>query len=232
MTEPLHPVQLNILRELLFKLTARFTDLNVVGLTSDHFNFHIKRLVEIGYVEKVEAGYGLTKTGKEFSNRMDTVTATIEKQAKLSVKPICVKVENGVTHYLAQQRLKQPYFGMWGFPGGKLQWGETIYQGVARELLEETGLTGKFIFKGVQHKLDVTKENGELLEDKFFYVFKVESCTGDFQKEIEGHKNQWLTKEEMLSLDIFTGVTELIEVIEKSGLQFIVHEYLYDKSKY
>ena len=39
------------------------------------------------------------------------------------------------------QRGKQPSAGMWGFPGGHLELGETALQAAARELHEETGVT-------------------------------------------------------------------------------------------
>lgn len=46
--------------------------------------------------------------------------------------------------FLLVQRKYPPNQGVWGFPGGKLEWGETLAEGAARELLEETGLTARF----------------------------------------------------------------------------------------
>jgi predicted transcriptional regulator len=70
----IHSAQSKILRELLFHPQAGFAELQKpTGLSSDHFNFHISRLVELGLVEKLERGtYALTSKGKEYANRLDT----------------------------------------------------------------------------------------------------------------------------------------------------------------
>src|SRR5258706_1005519 len=39
------------------------------------------------------------------------------------------------------RRGSEPLLGEWSIPGGTLELGETLEEGVARELLEETGLT-------------------------------------------------------------------------------------------
>jgi ADP-ribose pyrophosphatase YjhB (NUDIX family) len=44
---------------------------------------------------------------------------------------------------LIVQRKQQPNAGRWGFPGGVLELGETIFEGAMRELLEETGVVGE-----------------------------------------------------------------------------------------
>ncbi len=51
----------------------------------------------------------------------------------------CVIIDNG--RALLIRRGSQPLPGEWSIPGGMLELGETLEEGVARELLEETGLT-------------------------------------------------------------------------------------------
>lgn len=41
---------------------------------------------------------------------------------------------------LLAQRSKNPDRGLWGFPGGHVEWGETVLQAATRELAEETGI--------------------------------------------------------------------------------------------
>jgi 8-oxo-dGTP diphosphatase len=43
------------------------------------------------------------------------------------------------------RRGSEPLLGEWSIPGGTLELGETLEEGVARELLEETGITVKVI---------------------------------------------------------------------------------------
>lgn len=44
-------------------------------------------------------------------------------------------------HVLLAQRRNPPDAGLWGFPGGHVELGETALEAAARELLEETGVT-------------------------------------------------------------------------------------------
>ena len=49
-----------------------------------------------------------------------------------------VMIENG--RALLIRRGSEPLLGQWSIPGGTLELGESLQQGVARELLEETGI--------------------------------------------------------------------------------------------
>jgi 8-oxo-dGTP diphosphatase len=44
---------------------------------------------------------------------------------------------------LIVQRKQQPNAGRWGFPGGVLELGETVFEGAMRELMEETGIVAE-----------------------------------------------------------------------------------------
>jgi ADP-ribose pyrophosphatase YjhB (NUDIX family) len=46
-------------------------------------------------------------------------------------------------YYLLVQRGKEPNAGRYSFPGGKLEWGETAWEGAQRELAEETQFIGQ-----------------------------------------------------------------------------------------
>ena len=115
----LHPIQKDILLILLFNPKLPFSGLNRAKISTDQFNFHLKRLLSLDLVEKTEKFYVLTQKGKEFANRLDTESSVFEKQAKISVL-ICAVSEVGKGRkYLVQQRLKEPYFGFYGFITGK-----------------------------------------------------------------------------------------------------------------
>jgi 8-oxo-dGTP pyrophosphatase MutT (NUDIX family) len=198
-----HPTQTSILRELLFHPQAGYAELQKpTGLTSDHFNFHISRLVELGLVEKVIRGrYRLTPRGKEYANRLDTDNNTVERQPKATVILALERTRSGRQEFLLQERRKNPYFGFWGFPSGKIRWGETIVQAAERELQEEAGLRADFTIVGVYHEHTRQKETDELLEDKIFFVAHGRNPRGELVADFEGGHNEWLSADELRAKD-------------------------------
>jgi 8-oxo-dGTP pyrophosphatase MutT (NUDIX family) len=198
----IHPIQTLILRHLLFAPTARYATLQKEsGIDSDHFKFHLKRLVELGYVEKHDGDYRLSVRGKEYANKLDTDHNEIERQPKSAVILVVERLRHGKKEYLVQERLKHPYYGFWGFPSGKVRWGETILTTAARELQEETGLVGSFEHRGIYHERDIYEITGEIIEDKVFHVMFCDAVTGKLMKNFEGGRNEWVPLETALSRD-------------------------------
>jgi len=197
----IHEAQTSILRELLFRPAAGFAELQKpTGLTSDHFTFHINRLVELGLVERMGRGrYRLSTAGKEYANRLDTDNNTVERQPKCAVVLIIERERKGRQEFLFQQRLKHPYFGFWGRPTGKIRWGEMIVETAARELMEETGLEARHTILGVYHEHTFAAGTGELLEDKIFFDVHCTNVRGELHEQFEGGRNAWMTLDEVLA---------------------------------
>lgn len=226
MKAEIHPIQARVLRTMLFRERSCFADLNTLKLPTDHFNFHLKQLLVLGLVEKSpDNKYYLTIKGKEFANRLDTDKIVLERQAKVAVLICATKGNNKHKQCLLQQRLKQPYYGYHGFVTGKVKWGETLKEAASRELKEETGLKAKLTLAGIKHKMDYP-QRGEILEDKFFFVFKAENPQGKLIENFGGGRNTWLTKKEILGIpDLFDGVDETIKMVSQKNLVFSEAKY-------
>lgn len=215
----LHTTQLAILKKLLFCPVLRYTEMKPDSkMDNNQFDFHLDALVTSGLVEKMDTGYTLTAIGKEYANRMDTDEVKILQQAKLGARVGCVRTVNGVQEFLVYTRKKQPFFNCQGFLAGKIRYGEKVLDAAARELEEETGLTGSPVLVEVEHMRVYDKETKELLEDKFFFFYKVENPTGTLTPNEEG-EHYWISENNLAeqvtnpfnSLDEFFGEINLLK---------------------
>ncbi len=194
-------------------------------LDSDHFKFHVSKLVELGHILKNDDGsYSLSSNGKEYANKLDTDKSVIERQPKPAV---ILVIENSQQQYLVQERLKHPYYGFWGFPGGKIRWGETIIDAAARELMEETGISAELAYRGVYHERVQLQENGDIVEDKIFHVVYGNNPSGKIMTNFDGGRNSWLHEEEMLAKDKVykSSVTELAIGVGRQDFVELIQTY-------
>ena len=195
--KPLHEIQIGILKKLLFAEDLRYTDLKPKhDIENNQLQFHLDKLIENGWIEKVEDRYRLTNSGKENANRMDSDNQKMIKQAKIGVINVCYRESNGEREYLIYTRLKHPFFGMQGFASGKIAYGESIYETSVRELKEETNLEGNPELYAIRHHR-VYNNKDEILEDKFFYFMRIINPIGEVVANDEG-KQEWVKEKELL----------------------------------
>lgn len=65
-----------------------------------------------------------------------------EPGPRLSVLAVVTRETRRGPEVLLVRRANPPQPGHWGFPGGKVDWGEGLRQAAIRELREETGIDG------------------------------------------------------------------------------------------
>ena len=90
----IHDAQVAILRELLFHPEAGFAQMQKpTGLTSDHFNFHMTRLTDLGYVEKVKKGLYTFRVQKKMNQLTSTALIRAHRRdfARVSMKLAQIK---------------------------------------------------------------------------------------------------------------------------------------------
>lgn len=193
----LHYYQIELIKNLSVSKELNFNSLLIEGLESEHMNYHLKKLIGIGFVQKLNNLYHLTDSGKDYSNLLDEQTDLVEKQPKVSVAlHIKRKNKKGEIEHLLLKRLRQPYYGKVGHLTGKIKFGETIIEAAKRELFEETGLIAKkFNIEMVYRKM--RKNNENYVQDVIFFRVLVTDLTGKLIEKTKYQENIWITEKEM-----------------------------------
>lgn len=114
----------------------------------------------------------------------------------------------------------KPEPNTWGLPGGKLRAGEDIYQGMRRELKEETDLNGeeiKYISKAYSRFPDY---------DFIYHVFYlVLSELPEIIINKDEHKDFiWVYPDEALKMDLIENLDKCIEIF--MGKKIIIKELM------
>jgi ADP-ribose pyrophosphatase YjhB (NUDIX family) len=112
---------------------------------------------------------------------------------------------------LMAQRGKEPLKGWWSLPGGALETGESLADGVRREVREETGLDilplGVLeIFERIMHDASGAPEYHYVLIDYMCRVVGGTLAPGDDVCAVE-----WVRRRDLSQLEITEGTLEVIE---------------------
>lgn len=145
----------------------------------------------------------------------------MEHTEKIELTTLCLIYDED--RILLQNRVKKDWFG-YALPGGHVEQGESIVEGVIREMKEETGLI-------IYHpKLCGVKqfpiENGRYL----VLLFKTNEFEGTLSSSIEG-KMEWVERNKLSIINKVPHLDELLRVMEDETLnefQYIIKNDIWE----
>ena len=108
------------------------------------------------------------------------------------------------------QRGKQPSAGMWGFPGGHLELGETALQAAARELLEETGVIARPLSYLTNIDVILRDKDGAVESQYLLTAVLCEYQQGTPQPADDAEQAQWIAISDLRT----SGLPLLDQVVE------------------
>lgn len=120
------------------------------------------------------------------------------KVPKLAALAVLIREER----VLLVRRKNEPDAGMWGFPGGHVDLGETALDAAARELREETGVVGRPLRYLTNIDVIIHDEDGGL---KFHFLLAAVLCdylSGDPVADDDVSDAKWQNIEDVLSHQI------------------------------
>ncbi|MCW1907892.1 MAG: NUDIX domain-containing protein [Candidatus Saccharibacteria bacterium] len=213
-------VQAHILRRLFTQDGLRFAEIKDIHTPSDQFSYHLRQLQKLGLIEKSEdLSYRLTPVGKQQSILLSPSSDRFIDQGFLAVRVVLTKLEDGVTYYLMRQRQLVPYKGQLETPGDKIMRGETVLEAAKRAVFEQTGLTCDIKVLGLQHSQDI--HNGQLMQDKYFFVCHAQNPIGQLKKLCRNGKHIWLTYEQIQeSNSSIHGGLEILNMLNNESFSF------------
>jgi len=196
----LHKTQASILHSLRYAESERFNSLmHPTGQTSDTFKFHLRKLVKLGYVTKLDNGkYQLTVSGKEYANVLDEQIRLPKKQPKLAVMLLVTRQLNNETQYLLYKRKVNPFYGYWTAMSDAVLWGETFEDAALKRLKKHAGYEADFSINSMvrmRNSIDIASKPAE---DILFAVMESSNLRGEPHSQYAGGVPEWLTISELL----------------------------------
>jgi ADP-ribose pyrophosphatase YjhB (NUDIX family) len=133
----LHNIQLDIVAKLCEESPLRFTQLHPHDIPNNVFSYHLKKLLETGYIfQNDDAVYEPTRKARKLLSYVDESTRHTTAPKLLTM----LLIKNTEGKVLLLKRTRQPFPNWYGLPSGMVHFGERLEDSARRELAEKTGI--------------------------------------------------------------------------------------------
>jgi 8-oxo-dGTP diphosphatase len=123
---------------------------------------------------------------------------------------VAAVIWNGRGDVLLIRRAKEPRKGQWSLPGGKLEFGETLIEGVRREVREETGLEVEIL--GLIDVAETIRDvEAGAANDHFVLIdYSARVISGTAKAASDAAEARWFTRDELDALPLWSEMHRII----------------------
>lgn len=204
-------IKRKVLQKLMHNPGTNFNTLWNKEGESNKFAYHLKQLESIGLIEKKGDGmYYLSQEGKELALFIDGATGKNVKRPLVSLLLVLFD-DNG--NILLHERLKEPFYGYYGYPGAKVDFGETILDCAKRELFEETNLEADLEEVGLLNY--VTYEGDSVAFHHTQFVIKCTNPKGILKEKDREGNYSFVSEDEFLDKKLFPDDPYILDWVKK-----------------
>jgi len=112
---------------------------------------------------------------------------------------------------LLVRRGNEPQKGLWSLPGGALELGESLHQGVRREVLEETGLEIRILEFAELFERIMTDDSGAIEYHYILLDYLCEPVGGTLSAGDDAAEAVWVSRAELSDRSLTPGLLAAIE---------------------
>ena len=210
-------VRKNILVNLLKADLLRYTEIRPEGVADDLYNYHLKILINRGYIEKVDKKYRLSNLGQIFISETYPVNPQGRVADRFKQGALCLVIReiDKQIYVLNQKRLRQPFYGKVGIIGGGVRRGERIIDAAKRKLMEEAELSGEFEHLGTLRHTSL--KGDEVFQDRIFHICITYNPEGELLQESDFGLNSWETLEQTIENEkaFIPNISQIVQILEK-----------------
>ncbi|MBS7346672.1 MAG: NUDIX hydrolase [Candidatus Sacchiramonaceae bacterium] len=219
MNEITHHIQKSILKYLTTSKTARYSEMRPRKVDSNLYAYHLKKLVNLGFITQENRKYTLTPAGINYVEAISLEKFNIRSQPKITTR---ILLKNHKNQYLLTKRIKQPMIEMWGFPSGKIHnLDDRIVDAARRELHEKTGVNLRILDHVGDYYARIVAKN-EVISNTFSHVFLSHISIPEYEA-ISATANtnlQWCAAEEIPNFNIIPDTLDLIYLSNQADGRF------------
>lgn len=220
----MHEVQKILLKRLFLHNKQKYSTLTSGYDFEDNIVFHLKQLLNKGFIKKEENFYFITPEGIREITDYDLAALEDSGFKTFFIGFLCTDGEK----YLIKEHPTENN-NCFNLPSGKPRFGEKIEEALIRTFQTNTGLTlnpDDFTYQSLHLKTVKTSE-GEVLFDDAFAIYKV-GINEDQKKEMKLHANiKWMSIEEIKKIPNLWPEIDYC-ILQKDSSPYLTYEFISD----